>query len=246
MTDEQYNEIPALRRSALWQLRKSPAHYKYAVEHPQEETPALRFGIAAHMSILEPERYMDEYIIAPKIDRRTKAGKEQYAALMESGRIVLPNDEGDAIKAMTEAVLSNKEAAELIKGEHEVPIEWTDTKTGERCKCRPDVIGNDVIVDYKTTASCEDYAFERSAKKHGYQLQAAMYREGLLQTRFKEYGFVFIAQEKNPPYAVRIYKCDKGWIDDGVTIYRDLLDLFHYCRINNRWDGYEEVTMYGE
>ena len=245
MTDTQYNEIPALRRSALWEFRKSPAHYKYAVEHPQEETAALRFGIAVHMSILEPDRFAQEYIIAPKIDRRTKAGKEQYAALMESGKIVLSKDEGDAINAMTDAIMKCDEAVDLLVGEHEVPIEWTDPKTGEACKCRPDVIGEDVIVDYKTTDSCQDGHFERSAMRYGYQLQAAMYREGLLNTRFKEYGFVFIAQEKKPPYAVRIYHCDPGWIEDGEEIYRELLDQYHFCKINNKWEGYEEVTLYG-
>jgi hypothetical protein len=197
------------------------------------------------MSILEPERFADEYITAPKIDRRTKAGKEEYAKLMETGKIVLSQDEGDSIREMTDAVMNNPEAAALLKGEHEVPIEWTDLRTGERCKCRPDVIGTDLIVDYKTTSSCEDGVFERSALKYGYQLQAAMYREGLLQTRFKEYGFAFIAQEKKAPYAVRIYRCDPGWIDDGAVIYRELIDLYHECKVNNTWNGYEEVTLYG-
>ena len=246
MTDHEYNKIPALRRSALWELRKSPAHYKYAAEHPPEETPALRFGIAVHMSILEPERFKNEYIIAPKIDRRTKAGKEQYAAIMESGKTILSQEDGEAIKAMTDAVMTHPEASKLLLGVHEVPIEWTDHATGEKCKCRPDVIGHDVIVDYKTTSSCEDGVFERSARKYGYQLQAAMYREGLLHTYFKEYGFAFIAQEKKPPYAVRVYRCDEGWINDGAIIYRELLDLYHKCKVNNQWDGYKEVTLYGE
>ena len=102
-----------------------------------------------------------------------------------------------------------------------------------------------VIVDYKTTSSCENGAFERDARKYGYQLQAAMYREGLLQARLQEFGFAFIAQEKTAPYAVRVYRCDPGWIDDGVEIYRDLLDLYHKCKTKNEWPGYEEVTMYG-
>ena len=31
-----YDEMLGVRRSALWEIRKSPAHYKYAVEHPEE------------------------------------------------------------------------------------------------------------------------------------------------------------------------------------------------------------------
>ena len=146
---------------------------------------------------------------------------------------------------MVAAIKAHPEALALLKGEHEVPIVWTDPTTGEECKCRPDVIGDGVIVDYKTTSSCENGAFERDARKYGYQLQAAMYREGLLQARLQEFGFAFIAQEKTAPYAVRVYRCDPGWIDDGVEIYRELLDLYHKCKTKNEWPGYEEVTMYG-
>ena len=32
----QYDNIPAVRRSDLWELRKSPAHYLYKVTHPEE------------------------------------------------------------------------------------------------------------------------------------------------------------------------------------------------------------------
>ena len=242
---ESYDSIPALRRSYLWLMRKSPAHYKYAVEHPEEPTPALLFGIAAHMAILEPERFDSEYITAPKIDRRTKAGKEEWAELMASGKSILSEEDSADISGMRDAIMKNELAASLLKGEHEVPVQWTDPDTGEECKCRPDVIGEDIIVDYKTTASCENGEFERSARKYGYQLQAAMYREGLLQTRLKNYGFAFIAQEKKAPYAVRVYMCDEGWIDDGVATYRELINLYHKCKVENNWPGYEEVTLYG-
>ena len=242
---EDYNNIPALRRSNLWLFKKSPAHYKYAVENPGEPTPALLFGTAAHMAILEPERFEQEYIVAPKIDRRTKAGKEEWARLMDSGKSILSAEDAETIRAMKNAVMENELAASLIEGEHEVPVLWTDSVTGEVCKCKPDVIGKDLIVDYKTTNSCEDGHFERSARDYGYQLQAAMYREGLLQTRYKEYGFAFIAQEKKAPYAVRVYMCDPGWIDDGAVIYRELIDLYHECKVNNHWPSYEEVTLYG-
>lgn len=242
---EAYDSIPALRRSHLWLLRKSPAHYKYAVEHPEEPTPALLFGIAAHMAILEPERFSAEYITAPKIDRRTKAGKEEWDKLMQSGKSILSDEDSKDINGMMEAIQKNELAMSLLKGEHEVPIQWVDPETGEECKCRPDVIGEALIVDYKTTTTCEGVEFEKSARKYGYQLQAAMYREGLLQTRFKNYGFAFVAQEKKAPYAVRVYMCDEGWIDDGVTIYRELINLYHKCKVSDNWPGYEEVTLYG-
>ena len=168
MTEEEYNALDAVRRSALWEMRKSPAHYLYKVTHPEEPTPALLFGVAAHMAVLEPERFQAEYIVAPKIDRRTKEGKEAWTALMKSGKALLSKDDSDKIEAMRAEL--HRSADKYLIGEHEVPVEWTDPTTGERCKCRPDCIGDGVIVDYKTTDSCADYTFERAARNYGYQL----------------------------------------------------------------------------
>lgn len=240
MEEKKYEYIPAVRRSALWQMRKSPAHYKYAVEHEPEPTPALLFGIAAHMAILEPERFEEEYIVAPEINRRTKAGKEEWAALIATGKSILTKEDAEKIEAMRQQI-----PPYYFKGRHEVPVVWTDPATGERCKCRLDSVGDGIIVDYKTTSSCADGVFERDAIKYGYQLQAAMYCEGWFQAHMEEMRFIFVAQEKNPPYACRVYHCDPGWVAEGKAMYRELLDMYHQCRVFDRWPSYEEVTLYG-
>ena len=173
---DEYDQIPAVRRSALWEIRKSPLHYKYVVTHPEEPTEALRFGIAAHKYILEPGAFWDEYVEVPKIDRRTKAGKEAYNVLLASGKEFVTETDMETIRAMDEALCSNPTAAALLKtGDHEVSFQWNDEETGEPCKCRVDCLtefdGVPYIVDYKTTTSCEDGAFERSCRAYGYKLQ---------------------------------------------------------------------------
>lgn len=248
-----YDTIPAVRRSELWEIRKSPAHYQYLVSHPQEETQALIFGRAAHKFILELETFGDEYAIAPTVDRRTKAGKEEYAAFLaeSEGKTPISRQDMDVIHEMDEAIKRHPVACALLKtGEHEVPIEWTDGITDEPCKCRPDVMtewdGEKYIVDYKTTTSCENGAFERACKYYGYKLQAAMYTEGVFCNTFETRKFAFVAQEKNPPYAVRVYFCDPGFVDDGMTIFRELIGIYHKCRISGMWPGYKDEVLYGE
>ena len=248
---DEYDQIPAVRRSALWEIRKSPLHYKYAVEHPEEPTEALRFGIAAHKYILEPGAFWDEYVEAPKIDRRTKAGKEAYNALLASGKEFITETDMETIRAMDEALCSNPTAAALLKtGDHEVSFQWADEETGEPCKCRPDVLtqynGDDYIVDYKTTTSCEPGHFERSCRAYGYKLQAGMYTEGVLNSTFAKCKFAFVAQEKTPPYAVRVYFCDEGFVDEGLQMYRELVDLYHKCKESGEWPGYEDGVLYGD
>lgn len=240
-----YDDIPGVRRSALWEIRKSPAHYKYVVDHEKEPTAALLFGIAAHKYILEPDEFWREYALVPDVDRRTKAGKEEWNAYIAQlgSKTGLSIQDYTTILEMSDAIKLNSSACELLQGEHEVPVTWTDPVTGELCKCRVDCIHDHMIVDYKTTTSCSGFDFERSCRAYGYKLQAAMYTEGMFQTRLEEYGFAFVAQEKKEPYAVRVYRCDQGWIREGMDIYRELMGIYHECRINDSWPGYEDKEL---
>lgn len=249
-----YDDIPAVRRSDLWEIRKSPAHYLYAVTHREDQTPALAFGTAAHKYILEPEEFWEDYALAPEVDRRTKDGKaawnQHIREVEEAGKESISITDYETIQEMAEAIEKNQTAKALIHGHHEVPFEWTDGETGEPCKCRVDCLteygGKKYIVDYKTTTSCEAGAFERSCRTYGYKLQAAMYTEGVFNSMLEEYGFAFVAQEKKPPYAVRVYFCDQGFVDEGMSIFRDLIQIYHNCRLSGNWPGYEDKELYGD
>lgn len=250
-----YDNIPAVRRSDLWEIRKSPAHYLYKVTHQEEQTPALAFGSAAHKYILEPHDFWDEYALVPEVDRRTKDGKavwNQYQKeLDETGKSGLKIENYEVIQDMDRAIMANPTASALLKtGYHEVPIQWTDAETGELCKCRPDCLttyqGDKYIVDYKTTVSCEDGAFERSCRAYGYKLQAAMYTEGVFNAELEAYKFAFVAQEKKPPYVVRVYFCDSGFVEEGMNQFRELINLYHKCKTAGEWPGYEDKEIYGD
>ncbi len=230
-------------------------HYLYAISHQDKQTPALAFGTAAHKYILETEDFWNEYILAPEVDRRTKDGKatwNQYLAeLEETGKSSVSSSDYATILEMHEAILNNPTAKALLKtGSHEVPIQWTDSDTGELCKCRPDCLteynGEKYIVDYKTTTSCESGSFERSCRYYGYKLQAAMYTEGVFNQTFESYRFAFVAQEKTPPYAVRVYFCDQGFIDEGMETFRSLINILHECKETGIWPGYEDKELYGD
>jgi len=250
-----YDDIPAVRRSELWEIRKSPLHYIYAVTHQEEPTQALAFGTAAHKYILETEDFWKAYVLAPEVDRRTKDGKARWNMfldeLAETEKSSISISDYTIIEDMNEAVLKNPTAAALLKtGIHEKPIEWTDWATGELCKCRPDCLteynGEKYIVDYKTTTSCEDGHFERSCKAYGYKLQAAMYSEGVFAQTFEKHRFAFVAQEKKPPYAVRVYFCDDGFIEEGMAQFRELIGIYHKCKESGKWPGYEDKELIGD
>ena len=258
MTNKTYRKHEGVSRSELnILLTKSPMHFKYAQEHPEEDTPALLEGRAAHKLILEPETFTEEFAICPECDRRTKEGKETYAAFCEEaeGKKVITADTMTKIYEMAEAIKQNETAVKFLNGLHEQSYFWTDAQTGEACKVRPDCLaevdGIKYIVDYKTTESCADGAFERSVKKYGYKFQSGMYREGVFQNTFEDYKFAFVAQEKKAPYASRVYVCDDDFIREGYEQFREAIGIYHWCKEHDNWYGYEGpdniiTTLIGE
>lgn len=251
MTEKEYNQLPAVRRSDLLLLRKSPMHLEYSKTIGAEcaqPTPAQIFGSACHKYVLEMEDFDKEYAVAPLVDKRTKAGKEEWAAFVaeNEGKTVISREDYDQIFAMKIQLMKSDKVLELLHGEHEKTYVWKDAETGEECKIRLDCLtkfeGRPVIVDYKTVSSCEDGVFERECRRYGYKIQAGMYTEGLaVATDFMtDAGFMFISQEKTPPYAVRIYQCDPGFIEQGNRQFHELLRYYHQCRESGEWPGYAD------
>ena len=79
--------------------------------------------------------------------------------------------------------------------------------TGLQCKCRPDWISADggILVDLKTTEDASPREFQRSIAKWRYHVQAGWYMAGIEAAYgTRPSGFIFIAVEKKPPFAVGV------------------------------------------
>ena len=249
MTEHDYNEYPAIRRSDLLKIRKSPAYYVWAKNNPEdanETTPSKVFGAAAHKYVLETRDFWNEYAVAPNVDRRTKAGKEEWQQFTEQNadKTIISQDDLDVIREMVEAICDHKTAKELLTGTIETPIFWTDQETGVECKIRPDCVamydGRPIIVDYKTVTSCDPRSFAAECRKFGYKIQAGMYTEGFALTHFQEVSFAFVTQEKTAPYGVRVFWCDPDFISQGNRQFHELLRAYKQCCDENFWPGYAD------
>lgn len=243
MPQEEYRINGGISRSELMLLRKSPLHYKWAHDNLQhKDSPELTFGSALHCYVLEPERFLDDYIIVGKIDRRTKAGKAQLAEIEASGKIPLSEEDAYTITQMAESIASNTYAVKLLTGEKEVSYFTTDPLTGIKIKCRPDCRTDlgavSVIVDLKTTKNAETEAFARSCIDYGYDLQAAMYKQIVDEVEGKPHRFVFIAVEKEPPYACNVLEVDELMFKKGQSDLRTYLSTLEKCRRTGNWYGY--------
>lgn len=244
MTEKEYRQHPAISRSELWHIRESPQKFKYYKENPPEPTPSLLFGQVFHKILLEPDTFCEEFVVAPEVNRRTKEGKQIWESFVSEheNQTIIQAEMFALAKEMCEAVNREPLAVKLLNGAAEVPFFWTDEMTGEDCKCRVDVLNTaysqPIIVDVKTTADASTDSFIRSAINYGYDFQAAMYFNGVAKNIGKKPLFVFIAVEKEPPYAVNILQADELMLQRGYDLFREYIGIYHDCKVSGNWYGY--------
>jgi hypothetical protein len=247
-----YHALDAASNSRLVRLAKSPAHLRAHIEEPRKETAALAIGHAIHHAILEPDIFAERYRKFSGADRRTKAGKDEWAALEAeagAGYVLRPDDWEVCIRSR-DAVHGNRAAAKMLtgNGRTELTCVWKDGRTGVTCKGRldrhsPDLPGG-AIVDLKTARDASPREFERSIFQYRYFQQAAMYLEGAHALGIDIEHYVIVAVEKTPPYGVAVYRLTEPVIDEGRKLLRPLLEL--YERLEEipmaQWPCYPEIV----
>jgi len=245
MSNNDYQKREALSKGGLVHLAKSPAHYKAFIETEQMATPAMIFGSNFHFAALEPELFKTKYVVAPQIDKRTRAGKEQFAtfqlSLEENNQTIISQDDMDLINRMVDVLYSSEVAAGLLVGGlAEQSIFWNHPKWGFTCKCRPDYINekHTVIVDLKTTVDGSPEAFARAVVNYRYHWQGAYYLAGINEILSQDYTtFLFITIEKTPPFAVQNYILKKDDIYLAEEQIKPLLSQYGECLANDVWPG---------
>jgi arginine repressor len=100
------------------------------------------------------------------------------------------------------------------------------------------ISGRRIIVDLKSCRSASLDDFRKAAINMGYDLQAAMYREGVKAETGEECDFVFVAVEKEPPYMINIIQCDELLLKRGSDLYREYLGMYKECSETDNWYGY--------
>jgi len=242
-----YEDNPAENISKLKEMwAKSPLHYHHRLQHPRESTPALGFGIAAHMCVLEPERFRDTYTVRPDwVKGNTKAGK---AWLSDHGeRTLLTEANHTQCLAIREALLRHPCARVHLErgGEPELAVYWKDDETRMACKGRVDLFGPRATVGLKTARTASPRKFAIDAARFGYHLQWAYYHDGLIASGRDPGEMVELVVESEPPHDVVVYVIDDETLDIGRDAYREQLVRLGYCREHDDWPGAadEEVVF---
>jgi len=232
-----YDAIDAINYSSLKNLAKSPKHYQHYLTHGRAETAAMFRGTAAHIAILEPERFVMEYAVfyGPR-----KAGKE-WKAFQEANKskTLIKSTEFAKALAMRDSVRDDPNASGyLANGSPEVTLVWVDPDTQLKLKGRVDFLRNDrVISDVKTTRDATPLWFSRDVAKLQYHVQAAMYSDGVEVITGDRARYVVIAVEAAAPHDTVTYDLPEPVLGPGRDEYRRLLRLLIECRETRRWPG---------
>lgn len=249
MTSEAYHAAPGISKSHLDQIAgQSNMHYwaRYVDPNrePTKETPAKVLGSAMHSIVLEPDLFKARYVANPGIDRRSNAGKAEYAAFVaeNKGKVILDDEGFQTCLAVRDTVYRHPVAKGLLMGgKAEQAFFAIDPETGELIKCRYDYLHDSgaLAVDLK---SCEDASpdgFGKSAANYRYPMQPPWYFD-VNDALYGEHPeqWVFIALEKAPPYAIGIYFMTKEDMGRGREACRRDLHRIIAAKRDNDWSDY--------
>ena len=223
----------------------SPKKYYYEkferTEKPEERHFSIGSGL--HELILEPEMFDLNYMVCPKVDGRTKEGKQQMIEFNEKseGKTILFDNEMEVIRQMADNALKNHTLLEIMKESYrEISCYTIDEVTGLKVRMRPDIMSStkSTIVDLKSCVDSSPQKFKNDCYKYSYSLSGAYYSDFIGRE-----NYIFAAAEKTAPYQVALYVLNDEMMEYGRNQYRMGLDLIKFCQDHNFYPSYNEFEI---
>lgn len=224
-----------------------PALYRYRRDHPKV-TAAFEYGTAAHKFVLGTG---PQIVIIDAEDWRTKAAQEERKQARADGHVPLLIGEFAAVGEMARAVEQHPLASALLDRERGMPEQslfWQDGESGIWRRARLDYLpqpgaGRMIIPDYKTCDRADRESVRKAIANYGYYIQAAQYTGGVRALGLDyDPAFVFIFQEKTPPYLVNVVQLDDEAMEAGRERMQRACEMFRDCTQSDSWPGYSGLS----
>lgn len=221
-----------------------PALFRHEQRNPAQPTADMVFGTAAHTKVLGSG---PEIVTVEASDWRSKKAQQQRTEAQERGAIALLEDDVARIDGMAAAIRRNDIARTLLNpdyGQPEQAIFWQDPETDVWRRALVDWLpdlgsGRPIAVDYKTAASAERESIRRSVHKYGYHQQAAWYLDACHSIGYPaSTAFVFLFQEKTPPYLITPVQLDDTAMAIGQAKNRQAIEVYRDCTTTDIWPGH--------
>jgi hypothetical protein len=224
-----------------------PAQFRWDTDNPPPPKPHFDIGHAAHKLVLGTG---PEVVVVDAPDWRTKVAKEARDEAHARGAVPLLVAEWQRVQAMADALRRHDIASTLFdpaRGRPEVTLVWRDDKTGTMCRARFDWLPDRgpwrlIIPDYKTAHAVDLDALQRAVASYGYHQQSAWYRAGAMALGLgdEDTAFVFVCQQKHPPYLVTVVELDHVAMRLGAARNRQALDIHAHWTRAGRWPDHTD------
>ena len=220
-----------------------PALYAYRRDHPKTSA-AFDFGTAAHLYVLGAGPLVE---VIDADDWRTRKAQDARKEARANGAVAMLRGELDEVEAMSRAIWGHPLAAALLgpgRGDPEQSLFWQDDDAGIWRRARLDYLprpgaGRMIIPDYKTCDRADRESVRKAIANYGYFIQAAQYTDGVRALGLDDDpAFVFIFQEKTPPYLVNVVQLDDEAMEAGRQRMRLACEMFRGCTETGIWPGY--------
>ena len=224
-----------------------PALFRYWADHPREHRKAWDIGHAAHRLVLGAGA---DFAVIPFDDWRSNAAKAEVAEARAAGLTPIKPAEHEQLLAMAAAIRNHPEASVLLSpdyGYHEATIVWQDPATGVWHRAMLDVLPHrhaarrPIVVDYKSATSAEPEALRKAFHRLGYHQQEDLYRAAVRDgLGWPAPGFLFIVQEKTPPYLITVVELDPVAQSIGAARNHWARTVYQRCVEAGHWPAYVE------
>lgn len=267
---EKYHALAGASNSRLCDMMNfSPAHMHHKMMNPEDPTPALIFGDACHLIVLQGEAEFRKRYVVPPSKCTAITGKQKpcsnpakhivdgewfcgvHADESNDPRRSFSQDDYDACRKMRDNVLDHPAAGAILAAspddQRELSVIWKCVDTGVLCKGRMDAPAPTLstIADLKTTlfGGGSRRKAMRTINDRGYHFQADMYL-GAMQAHGKTFDhFVDIFVEKEPPHAVCVYRIEDEVLEKAHEVHIRRMKLWKQCEESGVWPGYEDAVQ---
>ena len=259
-----------LKAGGLERGNWTPARVKHAMDQEFTPTMAMLTGSAMHACLFEPKVFENDVIELGEVpvpeDRRKKGGRKtlsygttaskaaiELAHELHPGKIVVADGVREQCLQMYGVLMENDTIRPMLQqqGKREATMIWRHEATGLMCKAKVDTLiepigGTGVQREYKTTASLEDRAWERTFMNFGYWFSSAFYRLGYAAIHGTDSiaPTEYIVQETKAPYLCRVVTVSEQWFELGRIMVEDALRSFAKSFSTGEWPGLPAKPMW--
>ncbi|MCA9368226.1 PD-(D/E)XK nuclease-like domain-containing protein [Candidatus Kaiserbacteria bacterium] len=229
--------------SSFSAFARSPKEFIAYKFRQRERTEAMVLGDLLDTLLTEPEMFDEKFVVAPKVDRRTKAGKIEWEIFQEQaqGRELIKQEHYDLIRRQCDELYGNSSSRWILEntGTTQASCEWE--YMGFKWRGRRDFEGDVMIADLKRTADAHPRKMRYKIREMRYDWQGSFYTDFSGATQKPYY---ILAIDAN--MGISVIEIDRGSRQLAADEIEHYMKLFKRCIFENAWNAsYDYFAPHG-